>query len=1346
MPTDAFTRDARAATATGLPVPRGIAFCPDPPAGRKATLALARKSADQAFPGWEVRPVADLPGWFEAAPPAPPGASPDPVPLGEAWERLRALRQTKGVAEAELLLLIASPQPATEEERDDFALGFGQERFGLWGLPYSRETAAEIERLSRSSRWHLDELRVPAAWATWQARRPGQAPGAGILVGHPDTGYTDHDEAKDCFLTPGRSFLTDEHGAEEPSALDTLTPGDLPFLEAPGHGTATASVIASGEPVGVAPGVFGVAPGARVLPLRVSRSVIHFDFGNVGRAIAHAVAAGADVISMSLGGPGYSALVRAAIARAHEQGVIVVSAAGNNLPVTVFPAAFPEVIAVAATHAARGPWRFTGIGRLVDIAAPGEAVWSARAEQGQGGNAYSVVQSSGTSFATACVAGLAALWLSHHGGRQAIADDHYGGRLALVPFAFQYLLARTADSAPDFVREGRYGAGVADAAALLAATLPDQAAVERFEAVIRAQPVHALTFVSGLFSGGLGVTDQTALVLTREATIADEGQVRADPVAATEAVRRAVAEKSAETALLARLLGPDVEALSDELLARIAADRLLLVGFQRWRQGESLLPFLARLLDRPADAAAAAEHALSAALRARLVERRAAEVERLGRLHRGTLAPGVTYAIPGAAEASPTSPPAPSYRRLRAYAFDPTLETTLDTESINVVTIPVRWEEVAPGPVGEYLEVVDIDPASGCVYPPVDLNHPHVLGQDGLAPSANNPQSHQQMVYAVAMTTINHFEMALGRPIFWSPLRPWLADRPEERYRSTPEARAHLGHERANPRKKAYSVAHWPADSDRYVQRLRVYPHALRDANAYYSPPKRALLFGYFPGADGDTGRHYPGGTVFTCLSHDIIAHETTHALLDGMHPYFNEPTNQDVWAFHEAFADIVALFQHFTYTEVLRHQIANTRGNLNSNNRLAQLAQEFGEATGSRGALRDALGEIKDGRWERKTPDPRALDAAGQPHKRGSILVAAVFDAYLALYRNRTADLLRLATGGTGILPEGQIHPDLVNRLASEAATTAAEVLRICIRAMDYMPPIDITFGEFLRALITADYDLAPVERRAYRIAFIDAFRSWGIYPRDVSSLSEEGLRWRGPEPGSPLTDLTRIGQGQAVFTDRYKEVLERLLPALERWQPGGARADVFHRILEAQRELHSLLASMQAQVPGGQPLLPGLDLRRGARFSVGNLRPSRRLGSRGQFLADMVVEVVQTYRPPRDAPRGALPFRGGATLIVDLKTWQVRYIIYKRLYARLPDEPGGAGLPTPRHNSQLRFGAEQRRGMAGAAQAIWQGEAATDLAASLAATYAGREDGDADERRSRQDEPFALLHRTAE
>ncbi len=112
----------------------------------------------------------------------------------------------------------------------------------------------------------------------------------------------------------------------------------------------------------------------------------------------------------------------------------------------------------------------------------------------------------------------------------------------------------------------------------------------------------------------------------------------------------------------------------------------------------------------------------------------------------------------------------PPKRRLRIYALDPSVAKRLDSVSVFQATLSVPWDDrpstaygLLPGPVGEYLEVVDVDPASNRVYDPVDLNDKILLAQDGWAPSEGNPQFHQQMVYAVAMTTIGHFEQALGR-------------------------------------------------------------------------------------------------------------------------------------------------------------------------------------------------------------------------------------------------------------------------------------------------------------------------------------------------------------------------------------------------------------------------------------------------------------------------------------------------------------------------------------------------------------------------------------------------------
>src|SRR5262249_21322456 len=159
----------------------------------------------------------------------------------------------------------------------------------------------------------------------------------------------------------------------------------------------------------------------------------------------------------------------------------------------------------------------------------------------------------------------------------------------------------------------------------------------------------------------------------------------------------------------------------------------------------------------------------------------------------------------------------------------------------------------------------------------------------------------------------------------------------------------------------------------------------------------------------------------------------------------------------------------------------------------------QFGNAIGNRGALRDAIGRMVNGQWERDKPDPAELQRRVTPHARGAILVAAVFDAFLAIYKSRSADLVRIYTTGTGASPDGAAHPDLVNRLADEAAKAAEHVLTMCIRALDYVPPVDVTFFEYLRGIITADFDFVPDDRYNYRVAFVEAFRRRGIYAMGI-------------------------------------------------------------------------------------------------------------------------------------------------------------------------------------------------------------------------------------------------------
>ena len=608
----------------------------------------------------------------------------------------------------------------------------------------------------------------------------------------------------------------------------------------------------------------------------------------------------------------------------------------------------------------------------------------------------------------------------------------------------------------------------------------------------------------------------------------------------------------------------------------------------------------------------------------------------------------------------------PIYRYLRGYSLDPGFSTRLDTAGINEVLYQVPFEEVQPGPCGEYLEVVDFDPPSGCWYEPVDLSHESIASQQGLTPSEGSPQFHQQFVYAVAMKTIRHFERALGRKIIWYP--------------------------RLTRTRSAGGRVQFRRD---YVQQLRVYPHALRDANAYYDPDKTALLFGYFDAAEQFYGRNYPGGLVFTCLSPDIVAHEMTHAILDSIHHRYIEDTNPDVAAFHEGFADIVALLQRFTFRALVEDRLYAAGGRMDQQAFvLGELATQFGEALrGNRGALRNMIGrQDADGNWRPLVPSPADYANAVEAHDRGAVLVATIFDAFQRIYAFRTRDLLRIATNGTGVLPEGSISRDLVGRLASEAAEIAEHLLHICIRALDYSPPNDITFGSYLRALITADVDIAPEDENGYRVALIEAFRARGIFPSRVNTLSVESLLWQAPQ-------FSKAEEKALDFIARELRNHIRLLVET------ADRREVAAISSQAQAKLHRWLIGKQNVLGAAawEQLLNRLGLTsrpvselfgkhsRGVRFltngvnpdvyippiEVHTIRPAFRGGREGRQIEQVVVTLTQRVDTDLGSGDGVRPmvFRGGCSLILSFGNLnRVEYVIVKNIksYDRYREQVG--------------------------------------------------------------------------
>jgi hypothetical protein len=484
------------------------------------------------------------------------------------------------------------------------------------------------------------------------------------------------------------------------------------------------------------------------------------------------------------------------------------------------------------------------------------------------------------------------------------------------------------------------------------------------------------------------------------------------------------------------------------------------------------------------------------------------------------------------------------------------------------------------------------------------------------------------MAYAVAMRTIDRFERALGRKVLWARRRPAKGE-------AVPD--------------------------DGYVRKLRIYPHALREANAYYNPEKIALLFGYFPAADS-SGSVVRGSVIFGVVSQDIVAHETTQALLEGLHPRYSERTNADMAAFHEAFADIVALFQHFSMPESLTRQIRQAKGSTTDiGHCLAQLAQQFGQATGMHGALRRFVGYFG-------ASAPVLTDDMTEPHTRGAILISAVFAAFLTIYQARCADLIRLVTNGSGILPGGEISVDLANRLANEASKTAEHVLNMCIRALDYCPPVNLEFGDYLRAIVTADRDLVHDDRRGYRVAFIDAFRERGIVPYDIRRLDEDSLLWEPPPMDAELASrfsevlfVLDLSWGLAIDRQKDFQLSQKNAGILQNWltNPNDPTRRLLRQILGFEEPAKQWTGMIGGRSYSGE-IRP---------IEVHFVRVCRRSGPDRLSKSTLVIELTQTFRADPDQTR----YRGGCTLLFDLSAARLDYVVRKRLLSQWSFENQG-------------------------------------------------------------------------
>ena len=403
--------------------------------------------------------------------------------------------------------------------------------------------------------------------------------------------------------------------------------------------------------------------------------------------------------------------------------------------------------------------------------------------------------------------------------------------------------------------------------------------------------------------------------------------------------------------------------------------------------------------------------------------------------------------------------PLPHRFRATVVARDPSVRDRRSTDPrrrILKAAIDFPATRLEPGPRGARFHVIDFDVSRKRLTEPTDFTP---LSTD-LAPGWNfvdnfsdtddeallaSAAFRAQNVYAIAARTLSTFEFALGRPV------PWAFPSPH----------------------------------------LNLVPTAFQEANAYYSADDQALLFGYFPAADRRT--------VYTCLAHDIVAHETTHAILDGLRSRFDVPGLPDQAGFHEGFADVVGLLSLLAAEESIGAILGGTDKRVKASevtydalrqSVLVTIGREFGDALhlNRGGGLRRSVGLRPTKVWK----DPRRLDWQ-EPHRRGEILVAAILQTFLRIWTSRLEALHQAGTLDRA-------------RTAEEGALAATHILEMSIRAIDYCPPVEFEFEDFLAAMLTSDEAVVPDDKRGYRSALRESFAAFGIEPAIGAPVTTAG------------------------------------------------------------------------------------------------------------------------------------------------------------------------------------------------------------------------------------------------
>jgi len=337
-----------------------------------------------------------------------------------------------------------------------------------------------------------------------------------------------------------------------------------------------------------------------------------------------------------------------------------------------------------------------------------------------------------------------------------------------------------------------------------------------------------------------------------------------------------------------------------------------------------------------------------------------------------------------------------------------------------------REEFFLDGPVTGRLAVVDFDPRTGAVAPGARFRPPAPRRKLGryLSPTGEDlkrsrgealyePAFLQVSVFATVLHTVYMVERkaTLGRPLCWG------FDGPQ----------------------------------------LLVVPRAGLGRNAYYERDSHSLQFFSFP------SRRDPTKTIFTSLSRDIVAHETGHAIIDGIAPDLYDAISPQSLAIHEGIADLTALLMAFDSHNLRRIVLKKTRGSIANPSAFSAIAEEFGEELRRGRGLRFLLNEKN-----LDPKDPEHCVDRYESHSLSQVLSGALYAVMMHIHEDLKQQY--------ALKPENADKPDPLFSASGVALRKGAERFqRVTFRALDYLPPGEISYADYGRALMAVDQVAYP-------------------------------------------------------------------------------------------------------------------------------------------------------------------------------------------------------------------------------------------------------------------------------